>query len=129
MLVFSGATVSRNGKSHFIKRIFVILTALGFLCSCGKNPDSNPVDCSGPAKSFATDVNPIIQASCANGAGCHGNGSGNGPGALLTYSQILNARSDIRSNVASGHMPLNGSLSASEKSAIVCWIDNGAIDN
>ena len=129
MLVFSDATVIRNVKSHLMKSAFAIVTALIFLCSCNKNPDSNSIDCSGPAKTFTTDVNPVIQSSCATSAACHGAGSNSGPGALLNYSQVFNARSDIRSVVASGHMPPDKVLSISEKSAIVCWIDNGAMDN
>lgn len=129
MHVFPGLSASRDVKSHLIKRTFAIVTALIFLCSCNKNPDSNSIDCSGPAKTFTTDVSPVIQSSCATSPACHGAGSNNGPGALLNYSQVFNARSDIRSVVASGHMPPDRVLSISEKSAIVCWIDNGAVDN
>ena len=87
------------------------------------------VDCSGPAKSFAIDVRPVFQASCTNGSGCHGAGSNNGPGPLLTYTQIFDHRGEIRAAVASDHMPLNGSLTASQKNAILCWIDSGAPGN
>jgi len=111
------------------KRLFAVTTILVFLYACKKNPDISPIDCSGPAKSFANDIHSIIQASCAINSGCHASGSNNGPGPLLNYSQIFNARSDIRSNVASGHMPLNGSLTATERNAILCWIDNGAVNN
>ena len=112
-----------------MKKILLIVIVSGLLFACGKNPDTTSVDCSGPIKSFASDVRPVIQASCATGSNCHGTGSGNGPGPLLNFTQLFNARSDTRSVVLSGHMPLNGTLSATEKSAIICWIDNGAIDN
>jgi hypothetical protein len=115
--------------TRFLKKIFLITAVAGFLWACKKNNDAGSVDCSGPQKSFSSDVNPVVQASCATNSGCHGAGSANGPGALLLYSQIFNARSDIRSAVASGHMPLNGSLTASERNAILCWIDNGALNN
>ena len=52
-----------------------------------------------------------------------------GPRPLLNYSQIFNARADIRPAVASGHMPLNATLTVTEKNAILCWIDNGAPNN
>jgi hypothetical protein len=111
------------------KRLFLLLV----ICSvyaCTKNKgNETTVDCSGPAKSFASDVMPVIQASCTTGSGCHGSGSNNGPGALVNYTQIFNAHADIRSAVASRHMPLNGSLSATEMNAILCWIDNGAPSN
>lgn len=97
--------------------------------ACQKNTSIPAVDCSGPLKSFTTDVNPVIQSTCATNSGCHGTGSNNGPGALLNYSQVFNARSAIRSAVGSGHMPPNGTLSLAEKSAIICWIDSGAQNN
>jgi hypothetical protein len=124
---FSGASYVM--PYTLVKRLFAVTSILVFLYACKKNPDISPIDCSGPAKSFATDVHPIIQASCAINSGCHATGSNNGPGPLLNYSQVFNARSDIRSNVASGNMPLNGSLTATERNAILCWIDNGAVNN
>jgi len=117
-------------KSYsLVKRLFAVTFILVFSYACKKNPDISPIDCSGPAKSFANDVHPIIQASCAINSSCHAIGSNNGPGPLLNYSQVFTARSDIRSNVASGHMPLNGSLTEAERNAILCWIDNGAANN
>ena len=115
--------------TRFLKKVFLITAVTGFLWACKKNNDASSEDCSGPEKSFSSDVNPVVQASCATNSGCHGAGSANGPGALVIYSEIFNARSEIRPAVASGHMPLNGSLTASEKNAILCWIDNGAPDN
>lgn len=112
-----------------LNSFFVIAVLFIILNACKKNPDLGPVDCSGPAKSFATDVSPVIQASCATNSGCHATGSNNGPGPLLNYSQVFSARSDIRSSVASGHMPMNGTLTATERNAILCWIDNGATNN
>ena len=134
-----------------MKKIFVCAATCLFLFSCSKpgNPnDTGPgnggsgtggsgtgggsggsSNCSGPAKTFAGDVNPVIQSFCATGSGCHGSGSNNGPGPLLTYLQVFNARSDIRSAVASGHMPPGGGLSETQKNSILCWIDNGAPNN
>jgi len=105
----------------------ILLLVLVFACS--KNTSGFTADCSGATKSFATDVNPIIQSSCATNPGCHASGSVNGPGALTTYSQIFNARSDIRSAVSLGTMPQNGSLTTAQKKSIICWIDNGAPNN
>ena len=115
---------------------FIALTGI-LIFSCSKSMQTNSsnagsttttVDCTGVAESFAADVNPIIQANCAT-AGCHGAGSGNGPGPLLTYSQIFTARVDIRFAVSSGLMPLGGSLSTAQKNSILCWIDSGASSN
>lgn len=120
-----------------MKKVMTGITGIVMIivASCSKGGNGNnggvmesPVDCSGAAKSFTTDVNPIIQASCTN-AGCHNSGSNNGPGPLLTYQQIFNARISIRSAVASGFMPQNSKLSDAQKNAILCWIDNGAANN
>jgi hypothetical protein len=121
-----------------MKKALTIITILSLviLIACSKSgsgsnpsPAPAPIDCGETAKSFVTDVNPIIQTFCASNAGCHNAGSNNGPGELLRYSQIFNARSFIRSAVISGRMPLNGSLTAAQKNAIACWIDNGALEN
>ena len=111
------------------KAIVYLIGIVVIIVACSKSNDVvTAVDCSGGAKSFVTDVNPIIQANCTS-SGCHSSGSNNGPGALTTYQQIFNARTSIRAAVASGTMPQGGSLSASQKNAILCWIDNGAANN
>ena len=115
-------------KFRLLKFSLPVFTLLFIIHACSKKPEFTP-DCSGSAKSFANDVSPVFQTSCAIDSGCHAAGSGNGPGPLLNYSQIFNARADIRSAVASGHMPLNATLTASQKNAILCWIDNGAPNN
>ena len=78
-------------------------------------------------KSFATDVNPIIQSTCATNSGCHALGSREG--ALTTYQQVYDRRSAIYAEVQSGRMPEEGSLSALWRNAILCWIENGAQNN
>jgi hypothetical protein len=113
-----------------ITKVFVIIVAAAVFCACRKDKnDTNSVVCSGSPKSFSADVRPIVQSSCATDTDCHGAGSVSGPGPLLDYSAVFNARFDIRSSVSSGHMPLNGSLTPSEKNAIICWIENGAPNN
>ncbi|HEX7903976.1 MAG TPA: hypothetical protein VF487_08870 [Chitinophagaceae bacterium] len=112
-----------------MKRIFVIAIVTALLFACSKNPETASVDCSGPVKSFGANANPVIQTFCATGSNCHGAGSSNGPGPLLNYSQVFNARSDIQEAVLSGHMPPDRGLSATEKAAIICWIRNGALND
>jgi len=121
-------SITHSPKFRMLKFSFPVVTLLIFIYACTKKPEVT-VDCSGPAKSFVTEVSPVFQTSCAINSGCHATGSGNGPGPLLNYSQIFNARADIRPAVASGHMPLNATLSVTEKNAILCWIDNGAPNN
>ena len=119
-----------HSKPRLIKEALLIIAAVGFFLACKKTDDSSSkIDCSGPAKSFLADAKPIMQVSCAFDSDCHGSGSNSGPGSLLNYSEIFNARSSIRSVVLSGAMPKGGSLTASEKNAIICWIDNAAPNN
>jgi len=117
-----------------MKRIFAIIIAVGAFYACSKsNAGGNngggtiTPTCNG-TKSFAADVNPIIQSSCAI-SGCHAAGSFNGPGALTSYSQIFNARAAIRVAIANGTMPKTGSLTTEQRSTILCWIDDGAVSN
>jgi len=110
-------------------KIFIAVAVISFFYACSKKAETViPVDCSTP-KSFATDVKPIVQSSCSMDSDCHGSGSTSGPGPLLTYSQISNESAAVRSAVESGAMPKGGSLTASEKNTVLCWINNGAANN
>lgn len=117
-----------------MKKKIVIITLfliIGWIVSCSKSDNSinsTTIDCSGTAKSYATDVSPIIQSYCAT-SGCHAAGSSNGPGALTTYQEVYNAQSSIRTVILNGNMPQGSSLTPSQKNNIVCWIDNGAANN
>ncbi|WP_121354061.1 hypothetical protein [Flavisolibacter nicotianae] len=113
-----------------MKKVIVFLTAVVMaLTACTKSgaDTSFTPDCATP-KSYAADVSPILQVSC-NTVGCHASGSHEGPGALVTYQQVYNNRSGIRKSVANGSMPEGSTLTAAEKNAIICWIDNGAANN
>lgn len=107
----------------------VIFPAIFTIISCSKGGTDNPgPDCSGPAKTFSGDVNPIVQTYC-NQAGCHQPGSTNGPGSLTNYNEVFGARSIIRVQIEAGLMPQNATLSAAQRNAILCWIDSGAPNN
>ncbi len=108
-------------------KLLVVSGMIFLLATCKKEKKYEP-DCSGGAKSFASDVSPLIASRCAI-TGCHASGSTNGPGALTNYVEINAAKSRIRAAVVSGSMPKNGSLSDDEKNRIVCWIDAGAQNN
>ena len=123
------------------KSILVILAAFLVIASCSKGGSDDPgggggggggggsVNCTGVAAAFAANVNPIIQSSCATDATCHGAGSANGPGPLLTYNQIFAARINIKTAVGNGTMPKTGSLTTAQKNSIICWVDAGAPNN
>jgi hypothetical protein len=48
---------------------------------------------------------------------------------LAEYNTARDAAQQIKSAVNRGLMPLNGSLSATDKAAIICWIDSGSKNN
>ncbi len=122
------------------KSILFIIAAVFITISCSKGGDDGGggnggggggggVNCTGVAASFSANVNPIIQTTCATDATCHGSGSANGPGPLLTYTQISNARIAIKASVANGTMPKTGSLTTAQKNTIICWVDAGGLNN
>ena len=123
------------------KSILVILAAFLVIASCSKGGSDDPgggggggggggsVNCTGVASGFAATVNQIIQTTCATDATCHGAGSANGPGPLLTYNQIFAARINIKTSVANGTMPKTGSLTTAQKNSIICWVDAGGPNN
>ena len=120
------------------ERILYFLAAVLMVASCSKGGDNGGgggggggggTNCSGVTSTFSGGANPIIQSTCATDATCHGNGSANGPGPLLTYAQILSTRVSIKSAVLAGTMPKTGSLTTAQKNAIICWIDGGAPNN
>jgi|SRR5438552_15508871 len=123
-----------------IKEFITIIAISCLIISCSKSDSGNSggdgnnnsggttLNCTSVPKLFATDVNPIIQSFC-NVAGCHNSGSTNGPGALTNYNQVFSSRTAIRTAIASGSMPQNATLSVAQKNSILCWIDNGALNN
>ncbi|HET9824007.1 MAG TPA: hypothetical protein VFP87_01670 [Chitinophagaceae bacterium] len=129
--MMKGIQFARNYLGwRFLKHSALIVTSVFCLASCKKSADDgNSPECSGSVKSYAADVKPIVQASCAFDSDCHGSGSSSGPGSLLTYFEIFEARSAIRSAVLSREMPKDETLTAAQKNAIICWIDDGAVNN
>lgn len=123
-----------------MKKLFGLVTGFVLLVvACSKSSDDNngggnnpppggTVDCNTVAKSFATNVSPLIASSCAK-SGCHNAGSTNGVGPLTTYEQISAVKSQIRSAVSSGNMPKDATFTATQKATITCWIDAGAQNN
>jgi len=122
------------------KAFFVIIAAFLIIASCSKGGTGDgggnggggggggSVNCTGVASAFAANVNPIIQSNCAI-ATCHDAGSLNGPGPLLTYNQIFNARAAIKTAVGNGSMPKTGSITVAQKNSIICWVDAGGPNN
>lgn len=127
------------------KKILIVIVGFYFIVSCSKSSSSTgdgtgggatggsgggtTVNCTGVAATFAANVNPIIQTSCATDASCHGSGSVNGPGPLLTYSQISGASALIKTVIANGTMPKTGTFTTAQRNTIICWVNAGALNN
>ena len=101
------------------------------LNACTKSGGSSPTPdpCTGITAKFSTDVLPIINASCAINSSCHAAGSVNAGGPLTDYNKIFAKRSEIKFQVEAGLMPKTGSITATEKNKIICWINSGAPNN
>jgi hypothetical protein len=110
--------------------VLVLMTAVfAFSCSKDNGTNNNTTDCSGAAKSFATDVLPAMQTYCSMNSSCHGVGSVQGPGALTTYGQISANKQSISLSVSTGRMPQGMALPNAQYNAILCWISQGAPNN
>jgi hypothetical protein len=117
------------GTTQLAESAFISVVLLVFVSSCIEEAVNFTPDCAGASYTFAADIAPVVQSNCAINSGCHGTGSHQGPGELLTYAQVFDARSSIRSALSSGRMPKTGTISVAQKNAIICWIDNGAAVN
>src|SRR5512141_764079 len=96
----------------------------------GGGGGNTTVDCSTVTnKAFNADILPIFTSTCATSTSCHATGSNNGPGPLTNYAQISGQKTIIRTVIANGSMPKNGTLSTAQRNSIVCWIDGGAQNN
>ena len=120
-------------KIILILSIILVVIIFNFSCSkggstTGSGGGGGTLDCTSVPKSFATDINPIVQGFC-NTAGCHAAGSTNGPGPLTNYTQVFNARAQIRPQIASGLMPQGSTLTTAQKNSFLCWIDSGGPNN
>ena len=123
-------------KLPLLSLMLLAVIIIGSQFGCSKKSDSSSpstttttsIDCTGISPSFSATVFALIQAKCAT-SGCHDAGSTNSGGPFTTYAQISAKASNIKAQVSSGAMPKSGSLSASEKSSIVCWVSSGAANN
>lgn len=115
-----------------IKIVAAVVTgAIILLAGCYNDKEEllyGNITCDGSNASYAANVSPIIQKSCAV-KDCHAAGSINGPGPLTNYNQIRNAAVSIQSAVVSRFMPQGSSLTLSQIKSINCWVTAGAPNN
>ncbi len=75
--------------------------------------------------SFKNQIAPIIAEKCST-VSCHGGGVEPN---LSEYSGVKMHASSIKSLINSNEMPPVEPITGAEKNLIVCWIDDGAINN
>lgn len=118
-------------KKIFYVSFMVMIVAV--IDSCSKSSGGTPTtggggattDCSTTSAKFGADIFPIISGSCAI-TGCH---NGTQSPTLTSFAQIAANASLINNQVQSGAMPKTGSLTATQKKQINCWVINGALNN
>lgn len=98
--------------------LLTVIIAFSVFCSCKKDASDYQPDCSGPAKSYLTDVKPTVLSNCV---GCHSQ--------YGSYNGVKNDAASIRSTIANGSMPKGKTMSDAEKNKVMCWIDAGAPNN
>jgi hypothetical protein len=83
------------------------------------------------AISFSKDIHLIFETKCSY-AKCHNHDNNLIP-YLTNWKEISSTKSDIPFQLQNGAMPPSGSaggqLSSHQKALILCWIDQGALDN
>ena len=109
--------------------------------SCSKTSDPAPTgggggggggitySCTGISPRFSVEVSPIITTVCAINSSCHGAGSTNSGGPFTIYAEVFAKRSNIKTQVLLGVMPKTGSITQTQINNLICWIDNGALNN
>jgi len=102
----------------------ILLSLIFFSCKKTSVSQSDTIPCD-PAISYSGKVKAIFVTNCA-ASGCH---DGNNLASLAEYNTARDAAQQIKSAVSRGLMPLYASLSATDKAAIICWIDSGTKNN
>jgi hypothetical protein len=82
--------------------------------------------------SFANDIKPIIDTSCAL-TGCH-NGDNGADKNWTVFSNFQTKRANVKDRITRpvgtpGHMPAAGSITDEQIQTIVCWVDQGGVNN
>ena len=115
-----------------MRKIVLVVLVSFFFMSCKKTDNgvaTEPGFCDAVSSTYATDVQPLINTYCLMGSNCHNTGSVNNGGELTDYNKVFAKKVDIRRDVNLGIMPVNATLTTEEKKKIICWIDNGALNN
>ncbi len=112
------------------RKTFLLPVLVVLISSCLTNVDEEEVlgpDSLDPCVdiTFSMNVKKIIDTNCV---ACHSSTGGQTP-YLETYSGVSANAGEVKSEVVSKEMPIGGSLTNAEISAIVCWVNAGALNN
>ncbi|CAN5924444.1 hypothetical protein BH11MYX4_BH11MYX4_39710 [soil metagenome] len=88
-------------------------------------PDDVPAACPAGAPTYAKDIGPLIQGSCAT---CHAPGGRQSSRLLTTYDQVFAQRGAILTQVNACRMPPRDGtpLTAGARKALLAWLVCGA---
>jgi hypothetical protein len=131
-----------------IRSFFLLIVVFGTIlflvrCTADELPEPSKGDCDGNLEvSFATDIRPIIDNSCAY-SGCH-QGGGGAPGDYSSYGglkgvldsgtfqqRVFDLRGDEVVGMPPNYAP-NGrptDLTSEEINLLQCWVENGYPEN
>lgn len=112
-------------NSKYILLFFTFCFITIFHLSCTNKAISTPIPTCDPSISFSKVVKPILDANC-NMTGCHDDQVIT---ALNSFQTVHDGAAQIKLSIQTGKMPKNRTMSAIEKNAIYCWIENGAKNN
>lgn len=105
--------------------LFFLVSIFFFSCETHVQEEIEIIESSicDPNTSYELTIEPIIANNCLE---CH---AGSQSPNLSSYSGVSTNADRIRFQVANRFMPQGGSLTNEEIELILCWVDNGALNN
>ena len=112
-------------KSYQVYLLTITFIMVVVACSKNAATDTPVAATCDPNTSFSKTILPLFNSTC-NTSGCH-----DGPNAaeLNNFQVVHDNASQIRASISTGRMPKGKALAITDKTAILCWIDNGAKNN
>ena len=114
-------------KIKYLPSVLSLLTIIFIMNACSKSSESTSAVATtcNPNTSFSQTVLPILNSTC-NLSGCH---DPNNAAELNNFQVVHDNAAQIKASIVSGRMPKGRSFNATDKAALICWIDNGAKNN
>lgn len=130
--IYVGDQLCLGGKlamEPWVKKMYLVIFALVAAVGCGGDDDENEV--AAATLTFAGDVAPILEKSCAQSGGCHESGNSLGLNAYVASESLLKENSATvvtrisLDSSSAGVMPTAASglsLSATDKQSIIDFL-------